>query len=67
MRRQNLRRKTIDEEPINGEDLLERIRYLDPDLHYRRGDLIGIIVLLLVVFLICAVGLSLHFRGLRRF
>jgi hypothetical protein len=64
MRRQNLRRKTIDEEPINGEDLFERIRYLDPDLDHRRGDLIGIIVLLLVVFLICAVGLSLHFRGL---
>lgn len=62
MRRNSLSKKHPDEDLIEGEDLLDAIRYLDPDLNPRRRDFIGIVALLLIASLLCVVGLYLHVR-----
>jgi hypothetical protein len=64
MPRQNLQKRAIDEEIISSEEVWETIRYLDPDLGRKKGDLIGIIALLWVVALLFVIGLALHQRGL---
>lgn len=64
MSRHNLQKRAIDEEIISSEEVWETIRYLDPDLRRKKGDLIGIIALLWAVALLFVIGLALHQRGL---
>lgn len=64
MPRHNLQKRAIDEDVISSEEVWETIRYLDPDLGRKKGDLIGIIALLWVVALLFVIGLALHQRGL---
>lgn len=64
MRKNNVLKETIEKAPVNSEELWWSIRYLDPDLDHRRGDIVGIVAALLVIFSICLIGLAIHFRGL---
>jgi hypothetical protein len=57
-------KKLIDEVAMSAEEVWYAIRYLDPDVDSRRADRFGIIAAFLIVLLLCAIGLSLHFRGL---
>jgi hypothetical protein len=64
MAEDRLRRKIIDDVATSGEEVWYAIRYLDPDVDSRKADRLGILTVLFIVLLLCAVALSLHFRGL---